>query len=36
MPLSFAMTISSCDLCGAHKSDFNGEFRVLPPVFKDF
>ena len=32
MPLTF----STCDLCDAHKSDFTGEFRVLPPVFKDY
>jgi regulator of ribonuclease activity A len=32
MTLSFA----SCDLCDAHKSDTSGNFRVLPPVFKDF
>ena len=24
------------DLCDAHKSDTDGNFRVLPPVFRDF
>lgn len=32
MTTSFA----SCDLCDAHKADTTGNFRVLPPVFKDF
>ncbi len=32
MPIQFA----TCDLCDAHKGDFSGEFRVLPPVFKDY
>ncbi len=32
MTISFA----TCDLCDAHKNDFSGDFRVLPPVFKDF
>ena len=27
---------ATCDLCDAHKSDTSGDFRVLPPVFKDF
>ena len=32
------MTIpfATCDLCDAHKANFTGDFRVLPPVFKDF
>ncbi len=29
-------TVATCDLCDAHKNDNSGEFRVLPPVFKDF
>jgi regulator of ribonuclease activity A len=29
-------SISTCDLCDAHKSDDSGKFRVMPPVFKDF
>jgi len=32
MSLSFA----TCDLCDVHKSDASGDFRVLPPVFRDF
>jgi regulator of ribonuclease activity A len=32
MPTDFA----SCDLCDANKNDSSGDFRVLPPVFKDF
>lgn len=32
MPTTFA----TCDLCDAHKNDDTGNFRVLPPVFKDF
>ena len=27
---------ATCDLCDAHKANFTGNFRVLPPVFKDF
>ena len=27
---------ATCDLCDAHKSDSSGQFRVLPPVFRDF
>ncbi|WP_395700831.1 ribonuclease E activity regulator RraA [Aquabacterium sp.] len=27
---------ATCDLCDLHKSDSDGAFRVLPPVFKDF
>lgn len=30
------MTIPTCDLCDAHKTDLSGDFRVLPPVFRDF
>lgn len=32
MTVSFA----TCDLCDAHKNDFSGSFRVLPPVFHDY
>lgn len=32
MTISFA----TCDLCDAHKNNSTGDFRVLPPVFKDF
>lgn len=27
---------ATCDLCDAHKANFTGDFRVLPPVFRDF
>jgi regulator of ribonuclease activity A len=27
---------ATCDLCDAQKNDTSGDFRVLPPVFKDF
>jgi regulator of ribonuclease activity A len=27
---------ATCDLCDVHKADSTGDFRVLPPVFKDF
>ena len=27
---------ASCDLCDAHKTDLSGNFRVLPPVMRDF
>jgi regulator of ribonuclease activity A len=27
---------ATCDLCDAHKSDSDGAFRVLPPVFGSF
>lgn len=27
---------ATCDLCDANKGNFTGDFRVLPPVFKDF
>ena len=33
-PVSIAFT--TCDLCDAHKNDSSGQFRVLPPVFKNF
>lgn len=29
-------TLATCDLCDAHKNDSFEQFRVLPPVFKDF
>ena len=29
-------SFATCDLCDAHKNDTSGDFRVLPPVFKDF
>ena len=27
---------ATCDLCDEHKNDTDGDFRVLPPVFKDY
>lgn len=30
------VSFATCDFCDAHKNDSSGEFRVLPPVFKDF
>ncbi len=29
-------SFASCDLCDAHKGDTSGNFRVLPPVYKDY
>jgi regulator of ribonuclease activity A len=26
----------TCDLCDSYKNDASGDFRVLPPVFRDF
>jgi len=31
-----AMNFSTCDLCDALKGDDSGNFRILPPVFRDF
>jgi len=30
------LTFATCDLCDAHKNDTDGDFRVLPPVFRDY
>jgi regulator of ribonuclease activity A len=30
------LKFATCDLCDDHKNDASGNFRVLPPVFKDF
>lgn len=27
---------ATCDFCDAHKNDSTGDFRVLPPVFRDY
>lgn len=27
---------ATCDLCDAHKTDLSGDFRVLPPVWREF
>ena len=32
MPNAF----STCDFCDSHRDDSSGNFRVLPPVFRDF
>lgn len=29
-------SFATCDFCDAHKADSSGNFRVLPPVFRDF
>ena len=29
-------SFATCDFCDAHKGDSSGDFRVLPPVFRDF
>jgi regulator of ribonuclease activity A len=31
-----APAFATCDLCDTHKNDNSGQFRVLPPVFRDF
>lgn len=36
MTSSATPSFSTCDLCDAHKQDVSGNFRVLPPVFRDF
>ncbi len=36
MAIAIALTFSTCDLCDVHKGDFTGDFRVLPPVFRDY
>ena len=36
MPVSNDIPFASCDLCDSHKNDTSGDFRVLPPVFRDF
>ena len=28
--------IPTCDLCDRFKGDTSGDFRVLPPVFREF
>jgi regulator of ribonuclease activity A len=36
-PISSPITsFSTCDFCDTHKNDTTGQFRVLPPVFRDF
>ena len=36
MTLAPSPAFATCDLCDVHKNDCSGEFRVLPPVFKNF
>ncbi|MDB5966618.1 MAG: rraA [Polaromonas sp.] len=36
MPIPHPETFATCDLCDSHKNDTSGDFRVLPPVFRDF
>ena len=36
MTIAMALKFATCDLCDVHKSDPTGDFRVLPPVFRDF
>ncbi len=31
-----SLTFATCDLCDAKKNDASGDFRVLPPVFRDY
>lgn len=34
--MSTPTDFSTCDLCDAHKGDSDGQFRVLPPLYRDF
>ena len=36
MPNTSDIKFATCDLCDNHKNDTSGNFRVLPPVFRDF
>ena len=36
MPATNPLQFATCDLCDTYKNDASGNFRVLPPVFKDF
>ena len=36
MPNASEIKFATCDLCDNHKNDTSGDFRVLPPVFRDF
>lgn len=36
MTIAVAIQFATCDLCDVHKGDSTGDFRVLPPAFKDF
>lgn len=34
--MRMTVKFATCDLCDAYKNDLSGDFRVLPPVFRDF
>lgn len=36
MLVSSAPVWTTCDLCDVHKGDGSGQFRVLPPLFRDY
>lgn len=36
MTLAPSPAFATCDLCDVHKNDCSDQFRVLPPVFKNF
>lgn len=36
MPDTSNIKFATCDLCDNHKNDTSGDFRVLPPAFRDF
>ena len=36
MAIAITIKFATCDLCDVHKGDSTGDFRVLPPVFRDF
>ena len=31
-----SQSFATCDFCDVHKGDTSGDFRVLPPAFRDF
>jgi regulator of ribonuclease activity A len=33
---SMSQSFATCDFCDVHKANSTGDFRVLPPVFRDF
>ncbi len=34
--MTMTSSFATCDLCDEHKNNTDGDFRVLPPVFKDY
>ncbi len=36
MTQNASLSFATCDLCDAYKNDSSDQFRVLPPVFRDF